>query len=125
MVAIQGLTAGDLPVAAGTPGISRHLAFESNEVLVLYASVEPGIASGWHHHDHFDVYGYVVSGAVRFECGPGGQDSVSFSAGDFFHVPALLVHRDVNPSDTEGQKTVLFLHGSGQMVVNVDGPEPD
>jgi hypothetical protein len=33
------------------------------------------------------------------------------------------VHRDVNPSDTEGQEAILFLRGSGPMVVNVEGPD--
>jgi hypothetical protein len=42
----------------------------------------------------------------------------------FFRVPARTVHRDVNPSSKEGQEIILFLRGSGPMVVNVEGPDP-
>jgi len=35
------------------------------------------------------------------------------------------VHRDVNPSETEGQEFILFLHGDDPLVVSMDGPAPD
>ena len=40
-----------------------------------------------------------------------------------FHVPARLIHRDVNPDDAP-QEIVLVVVGEGPLVVNVDGPEP-
>jgi uncharacterized RmlC-like cupin family protein len=92
--------------------------------LIVRACTEPGVRSGWHHHGDYDVYGYLVSGVVRFEEGPGEADAVSVGPGDFFHVPARTVHRDVNPSASDGQEAILFLRGTGPMVVNVDGPMP-
>ena len=92
--------------------------------MVVRSRVDPGVVSGWHHHGDYGIYGYVVSGSARFENGPGGRDAISVDPGDFFQVPARTVHRDVNPSETEGQEVILFLRGSGPMVVNVDGPEP-
>lgn len=112
-----------LPEAPSTPSITRHLAFKGEKDLVLRGRTGPGAISGWHHHGDHDVYGYVAAGSVRFESGPSGKDSVSLDPGDFFHVPPRTVHREINPSSDEGQEVVLFLSGTGPLVVNVDGPE--
>ena len=124
MAKIRGLKKDILSEGPGSPGISRHLAFRGEDFLVVRSRVDPGVVSGWHHHGDYDVYGYVVSGSARFENGPGGRDAISVGPGDFFNVPARMVHRDVNPSGTEGQEVILFLRGSGPMVVNVEGPDP-
>ncbi len=124
MAKIEGLKKDSLPEAPGSPDISRHLAFKGEGFLVVHARTNPGAVSGWHHHGDYDVYGCVVSGAVSFEHGPDGKDATSVGKGDFFRVPARTVHRDVNPSGSEGQEVILFLQGSGPMVVNVEGPDP-
>ena len=124
MAKIRGLQKDALPEAPGSPGIIRHLAFQGEGFMVVQAGTNPGVVSGWHHHGDYDVYGYVVSGSARFEYGPGGRDAISVGTGDFFHVPPRTVHRDVNPSGEEGQEVILFLQGSGPMVVNVEGPDP-
>lgn len=123
MSKIESLPRHALSAGPSSPGITRHLAFEGEGFRVLRARTEPGTVSGWHHHGDFHVRGYIVSGTVRFESGPGGRDAVEVGPGDFFHVPPRVVHRDVNPSADEGQEVILFLTGTGPMVVNVDGPE--
>jgi len=124
MAKIQGLGKDTLAEAPGSPGITRHPAFRGEGFVVVRSRVDPGVVSGWHHHGDYDIYGYMVSGSARFENGPGGTDAISVGPGDFFHVPARTVHRDVNPSGSEGQEVVLFLRGSGPMVVNVERPDP-
>jgi quercetin dioxygenase-like cupin family protein len=123
MAKIRALHKDALSEAPGSPGITRHLAFRGEGFMVVRSRVDPGVVSGWHHHGDYDIYGYVVSGSARFESGPGGRDAISVDPGDFFCVPARTVHRDVNPSATEGQEVILFLRGSGPMVVNVEGPD--
>ena len=123
MSKIQALRADALSEAPSSPGITRHLAFKGEGKLVLRGRTTPGTVSGWHHHGDHDVYGYLVSGTARFESGPGGKDAVSVRRGDFFHVPPRTVHREVNPSTAEGQEVILFLSGTGPLVVNVDGPD--
>ena len=108
--------------APASGAVRRETAFADEGLKVLRSRAGPGVASSWHHHGDHDVYGYLVSGTARFEAGPGGRDTITVHAGEFFCVPARLVHRDVNPSPTEGQEFVLFLHGRGPVVVNVDGP---
>ena len=123
MSKIQALRTDALSETPSSPGITRHLAFKSEGKLVVRSRTNPGTISGWHHHGDYDVYGYLASGSARFESGPGGKDAVSLGRGDFFHVPPHTIHREVNPSRDEGQEVILFLSGTGPLVVNVNGPE--
>jgi uncharacterized RmlC-like cupin family protein len=116
---ISAVPAGGLATGATSPGILRELAFEIAGATLMRARAEPRAATGWHHHGDRDVLGYVVRGRARFEFGDAGTDSVEVEAGGFFHVPAGLVHRDVNPVD-EPQEIVLAVVGDGPLVVNVD-----
>ena len=48
---------------------------------------------------------------------------VEAQAGDFLFIPAHTVHREGNPGFDEA--TVIVVRaGSGEPVVNVDGPDP-
>jgi quercetin dioxygenase-like cupin family protein len=123
MSKIQALRKEDLREAPATPGITRYLAFEGEGYLVLRSRAEPGVVSAWHHHGDYDVYGFIIAGSERFEFGPQGKEAILVHKGEFFHVPPHTVHRDVNPSPDEGQEAVLFLRGSGPVVINVDGPD--
>jgi quercetin dioxygenase-like cupin family protein len=120
---VSAVTPDDLVEGAPTPGIVRELAFETERATLIRSRAEPRAVTGWHHHGKRDVLGYVVSGGARFEFGPGGTESTDVVEGGFFHVPAGLIHRDVNPLDRQ-QELVLSVVGDGPLVVNVDGPSP-
>ncbi|HEV2591311.1 MAG TPA: cupin domain-containing protein [Gaiellaceae bacterium] len=122
MAEIKAVGSDGLRAGAATPGIVREISFDLSGVTQMRARAEPNAATGWHHHGGRDVLGYVVRGCARFEFGPGGRSSVDVPEGGFFHVPAGLVHRDVNPAD-EPQEIVLAIVGEGLLVVNVDGPD--
>lgn len=123
MSKIESMKNNNLKESPSTPGITRYLAFKDEMHRVLRAQSEPGVTSGWHHHGDYEVYGYVASGSARFESGPGGKESVSLETGDFFHVPPHTVHREINPSSKEKNEVILFLHGTGELVVNVERPK--
>jgi uncharacterized RmlC-like cupin family protein len=110
-----------LSVGAPTPGILREIAFDTDRATLIRSRAEAGAATGWHHHGDRDVLGYIVRGRARFEFGPGGRERTDVEEGGFFHVPAGLIHRDVNPLD-EPQELILAVVGDGPLVVNVDGP---
>jgi uncharacterized RmlC-like cupin family protein len=118
---VSAASAGDLHAAAPTPGVLREIAFDISRATLMRARADARAASGWHHHGDRDVLGYVVRGRARFEFGPDGAESTEVEEGGFFHVPAGLVHRDVNPSD-EPQEIILSVVGDGPLVVNLDGP---
>ena len=120
---VSALGPHGLSVGAPTPGVVREIAFETGRATLIRARAEGGATSGWHHHGDRDVLGHVVRGRARFEFGPGGQESTEVEEGGFFHVPAGLIHRDVNPLD-EPQEIILSVVGEGPLVVNLDGPPP-
>lgn len=101
----------------------REAAYPGDGRWAGYVRTDPGMVSGWHHHDGWDTYIYVVSGRLRLEYGPGGSEAAEAQPGDFLHVPAHVIHREGNPSD-EAAELVGFRVGTGEIVVNVDGPEP-
>jgi quercetin dioxygenase-like cupin family protein len=111
-------------VDATTPGVERAVAFETRTATLVRARAEPSASSGWHHHGDRDVLGYVVRGAARFEFGPGGGEMIEVEEGGVFHVPAGLIHRDVNPLDV-AQEIILTVVGEGPFVFNVEGPEAE
>ena len=86
-------------------------------------TTDPGMVSGWHHHGDYESTIYVLSGALRMEFGPGGTDAVDAGPGDFVFVAADAIHRESNPAD-EDARIVVVRSGSGEPVVNVEGPEP-
>jgi quercetin dioxygenase-like cupin family protein len=120
MSKLQMLAADDLPDNPASPGIVRHLAFKDEGTKVLRSQTEPGTVSGWHHHGDYEVYGYVVSGTARFENGSEEKNTISVESGNFFHVPSHTIHREINPSSSEDNDVILFLHGDGELVFNVD-----
>lgn len=123
MSKIQALQANALSESPSSPGITRHLAFKGDGYLLLRARSDPGTISGWHHHADYDVYGYVASGFARFESNRGEEDAISLGPGDFFHVSPHTVHREINPSSDEANEVILFLRGTGPLVVNVEDPD--
>lgn len=120
---LRAVPDSDLQVAPGTPGLVRRFAFREDSFDIIHVRGGPGIESAWHHHGGHDVYGFVIAGRMRLEGDAAGTDAIEVGPGDFFHVPAGLIHRDVNPSDTEPQEGLLYMVGDGPIVVNVDGPE--
>ena len=107
-----------------TPGMRREMAVGSDRSWSGYVTTDAGMVSGWHHHGDFESHIYVLSGALRMECGPRGRDVVEAGPGDFVFVPAHTVHREGNPG-TEEAAVVVVRAGSGEAVFNVDGPDED
>jgi uncharacterized RmlC-like cupin family protein len=121
MQQVEVVRGAGLKKGESTQGILREKAFESKDILFARSKIAGGVKSGWHHHGQRDLFGFVVSGRLRFDHGKGGADSVEVSAGDFFHIPVGLIHRDVNPD--QGQAVVVnMLLGEGPAVVNVEEP---
>jgi uncharacterized RmlC-like cupin family protein len=111
-----------LAAAAQTPGMIREEAISTGQVWSGIAITAPGNLSGWHHHGDWDTVAYVLSGAVRLECGPSGQTVIHAEPGDFLFIPKSEIHRESNPTSEE-QRLVIVRSGHGPVVVAVDGPQ--
>jgi uncharacterized RmlC-like cupin family protein len=106
---------------AGTPGMTREEAVQTETMWAGLARTAPGMVSGWHHHGEYESVIYVLTGGLRMESGEGGREVLDAAPGDFIHVPRGAVHRESNPTLEEAQ-IVVVRSGEGEPVVNVAGP---
>ena len=106
----------------GTPGMIREEAVSTDRMWAGLVRTAAGMVSGWHHHGDCQSTIYVVSGALRMEFGVDGRESLEAEPGDFLYVAQGAIHRESNPTDQESQ-IVVVRSGSGEPVINTDGPQ--
>src|SRR6476469_7084227 len=99
--------AGELRPADPTPGMARRVGLEVEGMWSGLVDTEPHAESGWHHHGEHETTLYVVRGRMQLESGPGGREVAVAQAGDFLHVPAWAVHRELNPGDEPAQAVIV------------------
>lgn len=122
MPTIEVVRKDDLTEGDTTQGIRRDRAFEGENVVMARSQIAVGTVSAWHHHGTRHLYGFLVSGRLRFDFGRTGKETVELAPGDFFHIPAGLVHRDVNVGTIDAAVVVNLSVGNGPAVVNVPSP---
>jgi uncharacterized RmlC-like cupin family protein len=106
-----------------TLGMTREQAIATDGMWAGLVRTGPGMVSGWHHHGAYETAIFVVTGALRMEFGPGGESMLEGTPGDFVYVAPRAVHRESNPTEEESN-IIVVRAGSGDAVVNLDGPEP-
>lgn len=104
-----------------TLGVVRERAFEVDGLWAGLARTQPNTSTAWHHHGDYETSIYVVSGRLRMESGPGGNNVIEAYPGDFLQVPRGAIHRESNPGDKESE-IVVVRAGTGPPTTNVDGP---
>lgn len=119
---VRRIAADELVDADPTPGMRRRLAFTAPGLWAGVVHTEGGAASGWHHHGDHETSLYVVRGRLRIEFGAAGGEAVVGETGDFLHVPAHTVHRELNPDDTTSTAVIARAGDGGAPTVNVEGP---
>lgn len=107
-----------------TPGITREQAIATDRLWAGYVTTEPEMSSAWHHHSDFETAIYVISGTLRMEFGAAGGEVVDVGPGDFLYVGDRTVHRE-STFGADPVVAVVVRGGEGEVVVNVDGPDPD
>ena len=117
-VPVTRLAGDDLTPGHPTPGMQRFAAVVLPDLWSGVMQAEPGSTSGWHHHGEHDTVAYVVRGAFYVQTGSG---TVQGEPGDFVHIPAYTVHRELNPADQRSE-VVIVRRGTGPVVVDADPP---
>ena len=117
-------TRAELDEPDRTADVSRRVAFETEDTIMIQSRVAGGVTTGWHHNGDRHVYGFVVKGYPMLEYGPEGDTSVDLDLGSFVDVPPHTVRRVVNPTDEDWVVVISFV-GSGPPAVSVDGPGGD
>lgn len=121
---ITVLTQDELGASDGTSDVSRQVAFETEDTIMIQSRVAGGVTTDWHHNGDRHVYGYIVQGHAVLEYGREGQDSVDLDVGNFVYVPPQTIRRVVNPTEEDWIIVISFV-GSGPPAVKVDGPDPE
>ncbi|MGH2711066.1 MAG: cupin domain-containing protein [Actinomycetota bacterium] len=120
---VEVIKSGTLRSALGTPAMHREVAVETPGLWAGTVRTDADMESGWHHHGTHHSVIYILDGRLRMDFGPGGAESVEAEAGDFISVPPGAIHREASPGDYE-VFAVVIRSGQGEVVFNVDGPEP-
>ena len=109
---------------AQTPGSERRAAIAptlgiASAIWGGLFEVEPGSRTGIHHHGEQETIAYVLSGVCEIRWGERGEFAARAKAGDFIHVPAFLVHMEINPSKREPFRWVVVRSTGTPIVVNL------
>ena len=104
-----------------TPGMEREQAVRTPSMWAGLAKTAGHTFSGWHHHGAYESVIFVLRGRLRLEFGKGGKELLEAGEGDTLYVAPGEVHREGNPAVDESE-IVVVRGGSGDLVVNVDGP---
>jgi len=107
-----------------TPGSERRAAIApalgiSSAIWGGLFEVEPGSRTGVHHHGQQETIAYVLSGICEIRWGAKGQSVARAKAGDFIHVPAFLLHMEINPSKLEPFRWVVVRSTATPVVINL------
>jgi uncharacterized RmlC-like cupin family protein len=81
--------------------------------------VEPLARTGIHHHGEQDTVVYVLEGESLVRWGDHGEHSATARAGDFVHIPAHLIHQEINPSTTQPFRWIVIRSTAEPIVVNL------
>jgi uncharacterized RmlC-like cupin family protein len=81
--------------------------------------VKPGARTGIHHHGEQQTIAFVLSGVCEVRWGERGEFAATAHVGDFIHVPALVPHMEINPSETESFHWVVVRSTATPIVVNL------
>src|SRR6202162_346863 len=108
---------------AQTPGSERRAAIApalgiASAIWGGLFEVAPGSRTGIHHHGEQDTIAYVLSGTCEIRWGIKGESAARAKAGDFIHVPAFLLHMEINPSKLEPFRWVVVRSTATPIVVN-------
>lgn len=108
---------------AQTPGSERLAAIAPGQVdSVLWGGlfvVNPGARTGIHHHGAQQTVAYVLQGVCEIRWGARGEYKAIARAGEFIHVPAYLLHMEINPSTSEPFLWVVVRSTATPIVVNL------
>jgi len=107
-----------------TLGMNREVAISGSRTgsTALWAGtnrIEPGAATGPHHHGHLESVIFVIRGEALMRWGVRLEFITKAGPGDFLLVPPYLPHQELNASSTEELHCALVRSGTEELVVNL------
>ena len=118
VVALIG-TLGIQSLMAQQPGFSRamlqkgDLSIPGREAVQVRAEFDPGAAAGKHTHPGEEL-GYILEGTLVVEVE--GKAPVTLNAGDYFFVPAGIVHDGRNVGSGKAKVLATYIVEKGKPI---------
>lgn len=118
IVALIG-TFGVQSLMAQQPGFSRamlqkgDLSIPGREAVQVRAEFDPGAAAGKHTHPGEEL-GYILEGTLVLEVE--GKAPVTLNAGDYFFVPAGIVHDGRNVGSGKAKALATYIVEKGKPI---------
>jgi uncharacterized RmlC-like cupin family protein len=108
---------------AQTPGMLRRTAIDrqsvgSEKLWVGVVTVDPATSTGAHHHGDCDSVVCITSGQITIRWGERLEKREEAGPGDFMFIPAKMVHKEINESDTVPVTSIVVRSGDN-VVENV------
>jgi uncharacterized RmlC-like cupin family protein len=108
-----------------TLGMNRQVAISGSRTgsTALWAGtnrIEPGAATGPHHHGHLESVIFVIRGEALMRWGERLEFITKAGPGDFLLVPPWLPHQELNASATDELHCALVRSGTEEVVINLD-----
>jgi quercetin dioxygenase-like cupin family protein len=107
------------PLLAQQPGFSRtllqkgDLSAPGREAVQVRAEFDPGVAAGRHTHPGEEL-GYILEGTLVIEME--GKAPVTLNAGEFFFVPAGVVHDGKNVGSGKAKVLATYVVEKGKPI---------
>jgi uncharacterized RmlC-like cupin family protein len=108
-----------------TLGMNREVAISGTRVqsTALWAGtnlIQPGAATGAHHHGNLESIIYIIRGHALMRWGNRLEWIIKAGPGDFLLVPPYLPHQELNASSSEELHCVIIRSGTEELVINLD-----
>ena len=117
------VTRDKLQDGPNTPGQTRRTAFAPDGLWVGECTVTADAApSQWHHHADYDSVMYMLAGRIRVDWGIDGKTTFEIGPGEYAFFRRGVIHRAQILEGADDCRYVFVRIGSGESVVNVDGP---
>ena len=110
---------GIQPLLAQQPGFSRtllqkgDLSAPGREAVQVRAEFDPGVAAGRHTHPGEEL-GYILEGTLVVEME--GKTPLTLNAGDYFFVPAGVVHDGKNVGSGKAKVLATYVVEKGKPI---------
>ncbi|WP_216893589.1 cupin domain-containing protein [Nocardia alni] len=110
---------------AQTPGMHREAAVSramtgAAKIWAGTVAIEPGAATGAHHHGPLESVIYVVAGRARMRWGERLEYLAEAGPGDFIYVPPFVPHQEINALEDSTLSCVVIRSDQEPVVVNLD-----
>ncbi|QIE47477.1 cupin [Pseudohalocynthiibacter aestuariivivens] len=117
------MTQADLQDGPNTPGQNRQTAYSEDGLWIGQCEVTArDQPSQWHHHKDYDSIMYMIEGRIRVDWGEYGEKSFEMGPGDYGFFGRKVIHHAQIIDAPDNCRYVFVRIGSGESVVNVDGP---